>query len=337
MSSRGSRKNTETDSVSPIELVQLDGLVVMNLIKHCNEPGLDTLGIAQGTLLGLVADNKLEITHSFPFQSQEELLSDEEFQLEMMKKLRAVNVDHLCVGWYQSAHFGNFLSTQLLESHFAYQTSIEESICLIFDTAKTRKGLLSFKAFRLTPMALKLYKEGDMNAEKVADLKVSHDKLFEEVPISIRNSHLVNQLLLDLSEEVSVNPIQTLDLGCANVLEEQLKLLTENVDNLHQESQKFLRYQHMAIKQCQDRTRYSLKRIEENKARLNRGADPLPNEDLNKLFPTIPQPSRLSSLMLSGQSLSTTENISEFSCQALAKWYVTEALQKTKVENITKF
>lgn len=40
--------------------------------------------------------------------------------------------DHLHVGWYQSAHFGAFLSPQLLESHFAYQTSIEESVCLIF-------------------------------------------------------------------------------------------------------------------------------------------------------------------------------------------------------------
>ena len=41
---------------------------------------------------------------------------------------RMVNVDHLHVGWYQSAHFGNFLSPQLLESHFAYQTSIDESV-----------------------------------------------------------------------------------------------------------------------------------------------------------------------------------------------------------------
>ena len=54
------------------------------------------------------------------------------FQLDMMRRLRMVNVDHLHVGWYQSAHFGNFLSPQLLESHFAYQTSIDESVCLIF-------------------------------------------------------------------------------------------------------------------------------------------------------------------------------------------------------------
>ena len=47
-------------------------------------------------------------------------------------RLRQVNVDHQHVGWYQSAQFGNFLSPTLLESQFSYQTSIEESICLIF-------------------------------------------------------------------------------------------------------------------------------------------------------------------------------------------------------------
>ncbi len=60
------------------------------------------------------------------------------FQLDMMRRLRMVNVDHLHVGWYQSAHFGNFLSPQLLESHFAYQTSIDESVCLIFGKKKNR-------------------------------------------------------------------------------------------------------------------------------------------------------------------------------------------------------
>lgn len=57
----------------------------------------------------------------------------------MMRRLRMVNVDHLHVGWYQSAHFGNFLSPQLLESHFAYQTSIDESVCLIFGNCNRPK------------------------------------------------------------------------------------------------------------------------------------------------------------------------------------------------------
>lgn len=50
----------------------------------------------------------------------------------MMRRLRRVNVDHCHVGWYQSSDVGNFLSLSLLESQFHYQTSIEESVVVIY-------------------------------------------------------------------------------------------------------------------------------------------------------------------------------------------------------------
>lgn len=56
----------------------------------------------------------------------------EEYQLDMMRRLRKVNVDHYHVGWYQSSDVGSFLSLPLLESQFHYQTSIEESVVLIY-------------------------------------------------------------------------------------------------------------------------------------------------------------------------------------------------------------
>lgn len=56
----------------------------------------------------------------------------EEYQLAMMRRLRRVNVDHFHVGWYQSADVGNFLSLPLLESQYHYQTSIEESVVVIY-------------------------------------------------------------------------------------------------------------------------------------------------------------------------------------------------------------
>jgi translation initiation factor 3 subunit H len=94
---------------------------------------------------------------------------------------------------------------------------------------------LSLKAFRLTPMAIQLYKSGDFSAESIKDLKVTHDSLFEEVPIVIKNSHLVNELLLELSEQIPVESgCQFLDLGTADVLEEQLKNLIVAVDELNQ-------------------------------------------------------------------------------------------------------
>jgi len=327
------RSRRETENESRIQVVQIDGLVVMKLIKHCHEVNLANLGIAQGALLGLVAENaRLEITHCFPFPSvNDESISDEDFQLDMMRKLRMVNIDHLHVGWYQSAQFGNFLSPQLLESHFAYQTSIEESVCLIFDTAKTSKGFLSLKAFRLTSEAIKLYKAGDFSPENITKLKVSHDTLFEEVPIVIKNSHLMNELLLELSEQIPVEAgSQFLDLGTADVLEEQLKFLMDTVDDLNQESIKFNKYQNMAVKQIQDKTRWLQRRQQENAARTARGEDPLTEEDINKVFKPMAPPSRLNALILSGQASSTAHQVAQFCSQSLAKWFATEALQDAK-------
>ena len=101
-----------------MQVVQIDGLVIMKLIKHCHELEASTSGsgIAQGALLGLVADTRLEITHCFPFPSgTDETVDDEDFQLTMMRRLRQVNVDHQHVGWYQSSQFGNFLSSQVCQ------------------------------------------------------------------------------------------------------------------------------------------------------------------------------------------------------------------------------
>lgn len=54
-----------------------------------------------------------------------------------MRRLRLVNVDHYHVGWYQSSDVGNFLSLPLLESQYHYQTSIEESVVLIYGNIHT--------------------------------------------------------------------------------------------------------------------------------------------------------------------------------------------------------
>ena len=52
----------------------------MKLIKHCHE--VDLANLAQGALLGLVTDTRLEITHCFPFPSvNDETFSDEDFQV----------------------------------------------------------------------------------------------------------------------------------------------------------------------------------------------------------------------------------------------------------------
>jgi translation initiation factor 3 subunit H len=78
---------------------------------------------------------------------------------------------------------------------------------------------------------------------------------------------------------------------------------------LLQESMKFNKAQNLAVKQCQDKTRFLQKRQQENTARVARGEDPLPEEDVNKLFKPLPSTNRLNSLVLSGQINSTSHQV----------------------------
>merc|ERR1712083_398916 len=178
------------------------------------------------------------------------------------------------------------------------------------------------KAYRLTPEAIKMFKEGDFSPES----------LFTEVPIVIKNSHLVNALLLELSEQIGlgVGGAQHLDLGTSGTLETQLRAIMDNVDELNQESIKFNKHQNMLLKQYQEKTRWIQKRQLENQARVSRGEEALPDEDLSKMFKTMPAPSRLTPLILSGTINNTANQVSEFCSQSLAKLFITEPLQDAK-------
>ena len=43
-----------------------------------------------------------------------------------------------------------------------------------------------------------MFKEGDFSPDAVKDLHVSYESLFTEIPIIIKNSHLVNALMVML-------------------------------------------------------------------------------------------------------------------------------------------
>lgn len=325
-----SRRVQETDST--IAYVQMDGLAVMKMVKHSHEESTRNLEVAQGALLGLVVENRLEITNCFPFpKHNDETIDEEEYQLAMMRQLRRVNVDHFHVGWYQSADVGNFLSLPLLESQYHYQTSIEESVVVIYDTQKTARGFLALKAYRLTPQAIAMYKENEFTPEALRNLKIGYESLFIEVPIVIKNSHLTNIMLSELAEMIpEEDGAKFLDLGTASVLENQLRCLMDRVDELNQEAIKFNRYQQQVNRQMQDKNRFLLKRSQENATRQGKNEPPLPEEDINKLFRPIPVPQRLNPMIVSGQINTYSQHISQFCSQSLAKLYITQALQHAK-------
>lgn len=50
---------------------------MMKMIKHCHEEGSGAVDMAQGALLGLVVDKRLEITNCFPFPKHSDESIDE--------------------------------------------------------------------------------------------------------------------------------------------------------------------------------------------------------------------------------------------------------------------
>jgi translation initiation factor 3 subunit H len=114
--------------MSAPECVQLDGLVILKIMKHAREALPDSIS---GQLLGLDVQGRLEVTGSFPMppttttpivntrhynknaavevDDGEAARDDMEYQLQMMKLLREVNIDSNSVGWYQSVSNADLL------------------------------------------------------------------------------------------------------------------------------------------------------------------------------------------------------------------------------------
>lgn len=164
----------------------------------------------------------------------------------------------------------------------------------------------------MTRDAVKMFKDNDFSPDSIKDLHISFETMFSQVPIVVKNSHLMNALLLDIQDQIprSVGGNQYLDLGTATTLETQLRSMMDSVDELNQESIKFNKHQNLMLKQFQEKTRFVQKRQLENQARTARGEDPLPEEDMSKLFKNVPAPSRLNPLILSGTINFTADEVS---------------------------
>merc|ERR1719163_294851 len=218
-----------TDAKDRLDLVEIEGLAVLKIVKHCKEylPQLVT-----GQLLGLDYDSTLEVTNCFPFPTRPEGDAEDyddaegaEYQIEMMRSLREVNVDNNTVGWYQSTYLGSHITENLIATQYNYQESIPKCVCLIFDPLKTAQGNLALKAVRLTDSFLALYKGGEFTLDSILKSGVCAEDIFEELPIEVRNSNLIKAYLLQMDESsikrsvaepegVTTNPFLEKNLEC---------------------------------------------------------------------------------------------------------------------------
>lgn len=322
---------------SKIDYVQVDALVLLKILKHCQEMG-GGAELAQGILTGMVQtqDNakRIEITNCFGLPNISNLKTVDYDEVcnnlitDNLKTFRTLNIDHMIVGWFQSSLFGNFVNKNFIEDHYMYQASIDESVVLIYDPFKSQHGSLFFKAYRLTPSMMELEKRKDFSPDAIKEFKLNHDNFMEELPLVIKNSHLVNSVLCEL-QDMSPSPkrYSFLDLSTSNVLEKNLRSLIENVDELASETTKYLNYHKQLQKQNHLKQQHLQKREAENSARRARGEPPLPDEDINKIFKPIPPISRLESLLISNQIKNYCQQVNEFASQSFSNLFLAEGLQ----------
>lgn len=320
-----------------VDVVELDSLVVLKIVKHCQGalPSFVT-----GQLLGLDIGRTLEVTNCFPFPSKgdtearaegDEDEDGAEYQMEMMRCLREVNVDNNTVGWYQSTYFSSFIEDSCIETQFNYQENIKNCVVIIYDPSRTRASGIALRAFRLTDAFMTLYKEGKFTIESLASTDVSTADVFQELPIRVRNSHLSSALLLELQDECGLKAntadFRRLELHTNPVLEKQMQLLIECIDDLQQESNKLQHHERNLQRQKAMQQQYLSKKKAEALARTAKGEEPLPEEDLssNPLFKAIPQPSRLESLLITNQMQAYCRQINQFTGQSFTKLFLMQS------------
>lgn len=273
--------------------------------------------------MGLIRDGKMEVTNCFalPRDAEEEDMDDADYQLVMMKHMRNANVDHLPVGAYQSNPSGSAVAkrdtVEVLQKQAADQGLGGESIMLLYDPTRGQKGFLSLKAVRLTAAADKLLREMEPGPDPLRNSRISFDKFFEEVPLKIRNSHLISGLMCEIEEEMRVDEgKQLLDMGSVSVMEKSLQSLMKCVEDVS----KWANHQRQTtVKQQQI--------VKENQLRVSRGEPLLTDEEMHKILKQYNPIHRMEALLNSSQTLNYCQQTSSFASQNIGKLFMSKAMQ----------
>ncbi|MFH4982812.1 hypothetical protein AB6A40_009521 [Gnathostoma spinigerum] len=339
-------------SSSNVQFVQLDSLVIMKIVKHVDSEmyaGMNEVAgeACQGLLTGLVSmeDQRLEVTNCFPTARAEPVMEGEEnsppnYQyeeqkqaeiLDMLRKFRNMNIDYELVGFYQAHPFGACFAQEMIDSLVDYQANVHDAVVLIYDPIKTRQGQLSIRAYRLAPKALEMCLEGEWSPDSVKAAGLSFENMFEELPIVIKNSHLVNVMLAELALGTSpaAQPSSAhLELGTRRSLEKCMRAMMMNIDDLNKSIVTYSKY--IIDKQRHDLNVFNAtqKRQLENEQREARGEPPLSFDDIKKMKPPqlATKNGMLESFLESSDAGAHADFAAEVTGENIAKLFLAEAM-----------
>ncbi|KAJ7925881.1 translation initiation factor 3 subunit 3 [Mycena leptocephala] len=333
-------KVIDIEAEIPLQVVQLDGLVVTKILKHSREASSATV---HGLLLGLDLDGTLEVSNSFALphhvsdEDEKSAKSSARYQASMLRSLREVQADDSVVGFYQATSLGAFFNQNLVEIQAIHQDKLRHGgVVIVHDLSLTARGNASFRAFRLTQSFLDAYKKSNFSTSSLVNHRLTFSSILEEVPLHVRINPLFGSFLGSLTKSTpsllpdstpetartSVIPpsFSALDLGTTG-LTRNLEQIIEAVDNYRTEEGNLAYLSRQIARERARADMYIAKRKEENLARVAQDLAPLPEEDVARLFKIPAEPSRLESMLLLGQIDAYGKSLESTASSGLIKMY----------------
>ena len=171
-----------------------------------------------------------------------------------------------------------------------------------------------------------------LTAAKVAEFKLSHANILEEIPIQIHNPELSKALLMELARGDSngASDFETLDLSVNPYLEKYVEALQDELEEMIGEMAKLHDYLKGAQLVKQKRMKWIQERKATNRERKKSGLELLPEDDSKLDFKTAPEPSRLSALLVTKQISSYCHQINAYMTSSKIKLDVARTFQDSK-------
>ncbi|KAK9466066.1 hypothetical protein V1512DRAFT_264660 [Lipomyces arxii] len=331
---------------TPVFTVTIDSGVLLKISKHTSESFPATVC---GMILGLDEESVLQVTHAFPFPSSENSedsasprsKANIRYQTDMIRQLQEVNIETNPVGYYMSSYMGGFYNQTLVDNLVAFQAANPNSIVLVHDVTRSTQGSFSLKAYRLSAEFLATNKTsgGKFSSDIVVKNNLTYLDILEELPITVKNSHLSIALLqsLDspkftekkspasLAQSSSLTPnFDSLDLAIDPYLEKNVEFLIDSVDDYYAEQGTFNYFQRQLAREQSKVQQWIQKTVSENQLREKANLPLLSEDDWHKHFKLPTEPSRLDNLLISAQINQYCNQIEEYSSVVSSKLFATQ-------------
>ncbi|KAI0462484.1 hypothetical protein LJB42_003978 [Komagataella kurtzmanii] len=286
---------------------------------------------ASGPLFGFPeTPDSVKISHvfSFPTNNNHHNQNEEgfsfrsnvnlDFQERTLQEMNKAKIGAQFSGWYLCSQGGRFITQSVLETMLQFHNQRAKSldrqpelVLVVHETSKARQGLVSFKAYILSPQLIQTSQMREKFITKnLRTAELTFSNLLKEVPLTVRNLSLVGGALDGLiPDDVSTESERILALGNSTQGDlNNIEQLLETVDHFNHNQGNFHYYQRLLSREQQRISQWVSKREQENAATLKRNPNATESELLRtdsyewcKHFKLPTEPSRLENLVLSGQ------------------------------------